>query len=137
FPHHRSLLLNVMYCTTPSENPLHDARGFNQGIVTSGSGSCANRSSSRLVGIANRAAGGLWGLSPGRCRHAQPGPRGLRPRGKTEEVMGNATRTMTVVAALFWLSVAPSFGQTPTAAPTPNPCSSKNCSGNAALSGLS
>src|SRR2546422_5127943 len=68
------------------------------------------------------------------CPHAQPGPRGLRPRGKTEEVMGNATRTMTVVAALFWLSVASSFGQT--AAPTPNPCSSKNCKGNAALSGF-
>ena len=49
--------------------------------------------------------------------------------------MGNATRTMTVVAALFWLSVAPSFG-TPTAAPTPNPCSNKNCKGNAALSGF-
>src|SRR5207249_8199615 len=53
---------------------------------------------------------------------------------KTEEVMGNATRTMTVVAALFWLSVAPSFRLT--AAPTPNPCSSKNCKGNAALSGF-
>src|SRR5437773_12094144 len=91
----------------------------------------ANRSSSPLVGIAIVQQGGYLA---GRCRHAQPGPRGLRPRGKTEEVMGNATRTMTVVAALFWLSVAPSFGQT--AAPTPNPCSNKNCKGNAALSGF-
>ena len=49
--------------------------------------------------------------------------------------MGTVTRTITVVAALFWLSVVPSFGQM--AAPSPAPCSRKNCAGNAALSGFS
>jgi len=44
--------------------------------------------------------------------------------------MGNVTRTITVVAALLWLSAASSLAAPPT-------CGNKNCRPNAALSGLS
>src|SRR5207253_3261732 len=70
-----------------------------------------------------------------RVGKVQQGPRGLcplakrLPPGKTEEVMGNVTRTITVVAAL-WLSAASSLA-------APPPCGNKNCKPNAALSGLS
>src|SRR5205823_5371573 len=70
-----------------------------------------------------------------RVGKVQRGPRGLCPLakrlspGKTEEVMGNVTRTITVVAAL-WLSAASSLA-------APPPCGNKNCKPNAALSGLS
>src|SRR5439155_626495 len=60
--------------------------------------------------------------------------RGACPRGKTEEVMGTVIRTTTVVAALFWLSVAPSLGQA--AAPS-SPCSRSACADDAGLSGFS
>src|SRR5207244_12547765 len=59
--------------------------------------------------------------------------RGACPRGKTEEVMGTVIRTTTVVAALFWLSVAPSLGQA--AAPS-SPCSRSACADDAGLSGF-
>src|SRR5436309_3852763 len=48
--------------------------------------------------------------------------------------MGTSTRTITVVAALFWLSAAPSFGQA--AAPS-SPCSRSACTDDAGLSGFS
>src|SRR5438046_9028113 len=48
--------------------------------------------------------------------------------------MGTSTRTITVVAALFWLSAAPSFGQA--AAPS-SPCSRSACADDAGLSGFS
>src|SRR6184192_2758841 len=48
--------------------------------------------------------------------------------------MGTSTRTITVVAALFWLSVAPSLGQA--AAPS-SPCSRSACADDAGLSGFS
>src|SRR5437016_10651168 len=48
--------------------------------------------------------------------------------------MGTVIRTTTVVAALFWLSVAPSLGQA--AAPS-SPCSRSACADDAGLSGFS